>query len=57
MSSNEDASYTTYHFFFIWLWNLVSNFLSESISIFNFNVDNIMYTSTWSYKLKLKADR
>jgi len=35
---------------------MVSNLLSESIFIFNFNVDGIIYTSTWSYKLKLKID-
>jgi hypothetical protein len=39
------------------IWNLVSNGLSESIFIFNYNVDDIMHTSTCSYKLKLKIDR
>jgi hypothetical protein len=35
----------------------IFDILSESIFICNFNVDDIMYTSTWSEKLKLKIDR
>ena len=40
----------------MWSWNLVSNNLLESIFVFNFNLDDIMDTSTWIYKLKLKFD-
>jgi len=46
--SDEDASQTTYHPCFIFIWNLVSNLSSESIFIFNLNVYGIMLTSTWS---------
>jgi hypothetical protein len=31
---NEDILYTTYHFCFMHLWNLASNFSSESTFIF-----------------------
>jgi hypothetical protein len=44
--SYEDASCSTYHPCIILIRNLVSNVLSKSIFIFNFNVDGIMHTST-----------
>ena len=33
---------TTYHRCCMFLWNLVTNFSSESIFIFNFNVDDVI---------------
>jgi hypothetical protein len=46
MMPYEEATWSTYHSCFMFIWNLVSNVLSESIFIFNFNVDDIIHTST-----------
>jgi hypothetical protein len=44
--SHEGAIWTAHPFCCMNLWNLVSNFSSESTFIFNFNVDGAMCTST-----------
>ena len=44
--SDEEFQLTTYHRSSMQLWNLVLNFSSESIFIFNFNDDDVMQTST-----------
>jgi hypothetical protein len=42
MMSDEELYITTHHFCSMHLWNLVLNFSSASIFIFNFNDDDAM---------------